>query len=119
MIEFIAEDRCTRCNACVSVCPANVFEAAADAPPVIARADDCQTCFMCELYCDADAIFVGADCTHVEGVDPNAVLAAGLLGEFRRYSGWGEWANDPRYRNEHWRMEGIFLRAREVAQQRR
>jgi NAD-dependent dihydropyrimidine dehydrogenase PreA subunit len=29
--------------------------------PVIARPEDCQTCFMCELYCRADALYVGPD----------------------------------------------------------
>jgi NAD-dependent dihydropyrimidine dehydrogenase PreA subunit len=27
-------------------------------PPVIARQADCRTCFMCEAYCPADALFV-------------------------------------------------------------
>jgi hypothetical protein len=44
-----------------------------------------------------------------------AALASGSLGQCRRASGWDEYAGDPRYANEHWRMEGVFLRARELA----
>ena len=49
MIEIVSPSRCTACNICVSACPTNVFDKAPGAPPVIARPDDCQTCFMCEL----------------------------------------------------------------------
>ena len=51
MIELISAERCTACNICVSACPTNVFEAVPGGLPRIARQDDCQTCFMCELYC--------------------------------------------------------------------
>ncbi|KAF0812655.1 Photosystem I iron-sulfur center [Andreprevotia sp. IGB-42] len=115
MIEWIVSDRCTGCNQCVAVCPTNVLEAASDGPPRIARQEDCQTCFMCELYCQEDAIFVGADCESAQPVDRQAVLAQGLLGQFRRDSGWDEWASDPRYANEHWRMDRVFLLARALA----
>ncbi len=118
MIEFIVEERCSHCNRCVETCPANVFDAVAGAAPVIARPEQCQTCFMCELYRNEDALYVGSDCTRIEHVDRAAVIASGLVGQFRRHSGWGEWAGDPRYRNEHWRMESIFGRAQEIARQR-
>ena len=49
MIELISEERCTSCDICVRVCPVNVFEARDGEPPVIARQQDCQTCYMCEL----------------------------------------------------------------------
>jgi NAD-dependent dihydropyrimidine dehydrogenase PreA subunit len=115
MIELVLSERCTRCNACVDVCPTNVFEAAKDAPPEIARQDDCETCFMCELYCPADALFVGPDCDRSEPVSPAEIELSGWLGQFRRDSGWGEWAKDPRYRNQHWRMDSVFARARQAA----
>jgi NAD-dependent dihydropyrimidine dehydrogenase PreA subunit len=95
MIELIVADRCTSCGECVKVCPSNVFDLRPEGPPVIARLADCQTCFLCELYCKADT-----------------------LGQYRRASGWDEYAGDPRYANEHWRMEGVFLRAGELAQKR-
>jgi len=116
MIEFIVEDRCTACDACVRVCPTNVFDSRPGRRPVIARGEDCQACFICELYCPEDALFVGPDAEAVEGFDPATVAASGLLGQYRRDSGWGEWAGDPRYANQHWRMESIFARARAAVQ---
>jgi NAD-dependent dihydropyrimidine dehydrogenase PreA subunit len=55
MIELVSETRCIGCDICVNVCPTNVFDATPDGVPVIARKSDCQTCFMCELYCPTDA----------------------------------------------------------------
>ena len=112
MIELLLRDRCTGCNACVETCPTNVFDPVPGGFPVIARQADCQTCYMCELYCAADALFVASDCERSEPVDEAQVVAAGLLGQFRRDHGWGEWALDPRYRNQHWYMGEVFRRAR-------
>ncbi len=109
MIELLLAERCTGCNRCVAVCPSNVFDAVRDAPPVIARAKDCQTCFMCELYCQADALFVHPNAEQRVPTEPAAVLAADLLGQYRRESGWDEWAGH--YPNEHWMMEQVFRRA--------
>lgn len=114
MIELVIAERCTKCNVCVRVCPTNVFDAAPSRPPVIARQLDCQTCFLCELYCTADALFVVPECEHPVPVDKTRLLASGLLGQFRRDSGWHEWSGDPRYANEHWRMDEIFARARAI-----
>jgi NAD-dependent dihydropyrimidine dehydrogenase PreA subunit len=113
MIALLLEDLCTGCQRCLEVCPRHVFEPAADAgPPVVARADDCQTCFACELYCRADAIYVDPDVERLVAADAAAVRASGLLGVYRRDSGWDEWHGDPRYPNQHWRMEEVFARGR-------
>ena len=56
MIELISATRCTGCNICVTACPTNVFDAVKGSIPVIARKDDCQTCFMCEVWCPEDAL---------------------------------------------------------------
>ena len=58
MIEVISDSRCIDCNLCVKVCPTNVFDAVEGDHPVIARQDDCQTCFLCEIYCPTDALYV-------------------------------------------------------------
>jgi NAD-dependent dihydropyrimidine dehydrogenase PreA subunit len=110
MIELIVDDRCTRCNICVSVCPTNVLELVADAKPRIARQEDCQTCFLCELYCQSDAIYVAPQIDQPMAVDETAIVASGLLGHHRRNAGWDEWATDPNYRNEFWRMGELFAR---------
>jgi NAD-dependent dihydropyrimidine dehydrogenase PreA subunit len=118
MIEGVISERCTQCGVCAEVCPSDVFDFRPGAPPVIARIADCQTCFLCELYCKADALFVGADCETAAPFDPEKAAVATTLGQYRRDSGWDEFEGDPRYENEHWRMEGVFLRARELAQGR-
>jgi NAD-dependent dihydropyrimidine dehydrogenase PreA subunit len=114
MIALLLDDRCTQCQHCVQVCPTNVFDLRTDAPPAIARPEACQTCFLCELYCQADALYVEPDADKPVPVDEAEIRASGLLGVFRRDSGWDEWQGDPRYPNEHWRMEEVFARGRAV-----
>ncbi|WP_044559480.1 ferredoxin family protein [Azospirillum sp. B4] len=110
MIELILADRCTDCDTCVQVCPTNVFDARPGGPPVIARQEDCQTCFLCELYCQSDALYVAPNCDEPVAVDAGAIVASGLLGQFRRDSGWHEWAGQSP--NLHWRMGELFARGR-------
>lgn len=87
MIAHIFEDLCNSCNDCVAACPTHVLDAG-DSAPVIARLDQCQTCYMCELYCASDAIYVAADARVAEVVDPQAIRASGYLGRIRRDHGW-------------------------------
>jgi NAD-dependent dihydropyrimidine dehydrogenase PreA subunit len=88
MIELVSETRCIQCNKCVKVCPTNVFDAVADRPPVIARQEDCQTCFLCEAYCPVDALYVASHAhVHVE-VNEQELIEKGLLGVYRRHLGW-------------------------------
>lgn len=112
MIAALLADRCTQCQRCVEICPALVFEAQHGAPPRIARPQDCQTCFACELYCKADALYVDPDVDQLVPVDETALRDSGLLGVYRRDSGWDEWADGDRHPNLHWRMEEVFARAR-------
>lgn len=90
MIEIINEESCVSCNACVEVCPTNVFEEGADGIPVIARKNDCQTCFMCELYCPADALFVSPHADQEVAVSLDSVETQGLFGSYRAGVGWGK-----------------------------
>lgn len=87
MIEVVSEERCILCNKCVQVCPMNVFATAKDAPPIIARQEDCQTCFMCELYCPTDALYVAPHADRVTHANAHDVEAGGFFGSFRA-TGW-------------------------------
>jgi formate hydrogenlyase subunit 6/NADH:ubiquinone oxidoreductase subunit I len=89
VIELVSESRCIGCNLCVNVCPTNVFDIVPDAPPAIARQHDCQTCFMCELYCPADALYVAPESDMPTKVDEVELAEAGLLGSYRQNVGWG------------------------------
>ena len=119
MLELILADRCTACDTCVAVCPTNVLDALPGGPPVIARQSDCQTCFLCELYCKADALYVDPDVEHARPITPEAALATGTVGRYRRESGWDEHAGDPRHANEHWRMGEMFGIAARLAAEAR
>ena len=88
MIEVVSPSRCTACNICVRVCPANVFDIVPDAPPAIARQDDCQTCFLCEVYCPEDALYVAPHADGPTGVTEHEVVARGLFGSYARTLGW-------------------------------
>lgn len=87
MIAHIFDDLCNGCNDCVSACPTHVLDVG-EGVPVIARLDQCQTCYMCELYCTSDAIYVAPDQHQAEIIDPAEVRASGHLGRIRRDHGW-------------------------------
>lgn len=88
MIELISESRCTSCDRCVEICPTNVFDAVDGGIPVIARPDQCQTCFMCELYCPVDAMYVDPCADAHVCVSEAALIEQGLLGSYARALGW-------------------------------
>jgi len=90
MIEIVSNERCTGCNICVAACPTNVFEAMAGAAPVIARQDDCQTCFMCELYCPEDALYVAPQADRAAHLTADALAHTSRLGSYREAVGWGK-----------------------------
>ncbi|MFG1480019.1 4Fe-4S binding protein [Xanthobacter sp. V4C-4] len=88
MIELLSPSRCTACNICVTACPTNVFEAVAGGIPRIARQADCQTCFMCELYCPEDALYVAPTASGPQGAREADPAVAGALGSYRAAIGW-------------------------------
>jgi len=87
MIEVISESRCVECDICVKVCPANVFDAT-DGVPVIARQDDCQTCFLCEIYCPTDALYVAERADGPLSITEEEVEERNLFGSYSRALGW-------------------------------
>lgn len=89
MIELVSESRCIKCNVCVNVCPTNVFDSVPNAAPTIARQSDCQTCYMCELYCPVDALYVAPESDRPTTVNEAELAATGLLGSYRENVGWG------------------------------
>jgi NAD-dependent dihydropyrimidine dehydrogenase PreA subunit len=89
LIEIVSESKCIQCNLCVSVCPTNVFDKVEGGIPVIARQSDCQTCFMCELYCPVDALYVAPDPEHLTLQSEDEVENQGLFGGYREKVGWG------------------------------
>ncbi|ACB94199.1 4Fe-4S dicluster domain-containing protein [Beijerinckia indica] len=93
MIEIIDPTRCTSCNICVKVCPTNVFGSVKNSIPVIARQSDCQTCFMCELYCPADALYVAPFTDELQIDDIHASHNNIDFGSYRRAIGWTKETN--------------------------
>ncbi len=119
MIAHIFEDRCTGCNTCVTTCPTHVLDMRADGPPQVARLDQCQTCYMCELYCDADAIYVAPDQHEAEAVSPDAILASGHLGRLRHDYGWDREALPGEgHLRDFWRLGPLLREGADIAARR-
>ena len=95
MIEIIDAERCTSCDICVSACPTNVFDKT-DGRPVIARQGDCQTCFLCELYCPEDALYVSPYADVPRTIDLAALRQTAAMGSYRRAVGWTDETRDRR-----------------------
>lgn len=88
MIEIVSAARCTGCNICVTACPTNVFAPVPGGPPRIARQADCQTCFMCELYCPEDALYVAPTALAPQGLSESDIPGTTALGSYRAAIGW-------------------------------
>ena len=58
MIQSIDRDACVGCGRCVERCPLDTLRLDADGKAYIAYPEDCMTCYICELGCPINAIFV-------------------------------------------------------------
>jgi hypothetical protein len=94
-----------------NVCPTNVFDAVPGEAPIIARQDACQIDFMCQVHCQADALYVAPDADYASGVSEEWVAAQGLFGCHRREIGWTRETRELR------RNDGAYRGLRAVAGQ--
>jgi NAD-dependent dihydropyrimidine dehydrogenase PreA subunit len=87
VIDRVIEKKCIGCGVCVEVCPTDVFEMVTEVDrartlpsgrmfrqtkAVIARREDCMTCFLCEMACPTGALEVGFDPPAVPPILPAA-----------------------------------------------
>jgi len=122
MITPILESRCNGCNQCVEVCPTLVLAEGENAPQIV-RLDACQTCYMCELYCEQDAIYIAPDQTAPETITTEAIIASGNLGRIRHDQGWDFAASAEDHLDVYWRLgpllgDGMDNAARRIAARR-
>ena len=108
MIAPLIAERCTNCAACVTACPALVF-APGETRPVLARIDACQTCYLCELACKEDALYVAPEANSHVAPPVAELIAAGLIGRIRADSGWNSPADAGQL--DDYRMLGPLLGA--------
>jgi NAD-dependent dihydropyrimidine dehydrogenase PreA subunit len=117
MIAAILVERCTGCGDCVQACPTHVFDAGENGIPIVARLDQCQTCFMCELYCPADALYVAPEDAPVT-IDTEALLASGQLGRLRHDYGWDRAPEGEGHLADFWRLGPLLREGAEIAARR-
>ncbi|RXZ79519.1 ferredoxin family protein [Paenibacillaceae bacterium] len=89
MIQIISHERCVGCDLCIKVCPTDVFDKK-EGFPVIARLSDCQTCYMCELYCPAKAMYVSPLTEENQEVEECVSTNNSIIGSYREAIGWGK-----------------------------
>ena len=119
MIAHIFEDRCTGCDACIAACPTHVLDVGERGVPVMARVDQCQTCFMCELYCPADAIYVAPEQDGVPVIGVAAARAAGHVGRLRHDYGWDRADEEGEgHLRDFWQLGPLLREGAEIAARR-
>lgn len=89
MIAALIAARCDNCQACIQACPGLVFNPGAE-HPVVARLAACETCYLCELACTRDALWVAPEADSALAPPEAELIASGQLGQIRRDHGWNE-----------------------------
>lgn len=56
----ISDERCVNCGTCVKICPMDVLRDGKKKPEIV-YLQDCQSCFLCRMYCKADAININVE----------------------------------------------------------
>lgn len=56
----IDAERCINCGKCVKICPLDVLRKGETIPEIVYRAD-CQSCFLCSIYCPERALVIDAE----------------------------------------------------------
>lgn len=49
---------------------------------------------MCELYCPVDALYVAPEVEPLTAIEESELIAANLLGSYRKNIGWGPGRNN-------------------------
>jgi len=60
VVKHIDYDKCNDCGICYDICPLDVYRRVGRTH-YIAYQRDCMTCFLCELECPTNAIYVGPE----------------------------------------------------------
>ncbi|MCD8365358.1 MAG: ferredoxin family protein [Clostridiales bacterium] len=57
MIKAIEQEKCIGCGRCVNICPLDTLRMK-DGKAVIAYPEDCHSCYLCEMACSVNAVYV-------------------------------------------------------------
>lgn len=59
-VETIDYEVCSDCGECYDTCPLDVYDRVGS-KYYIAHREDCMTCFLCEIDCPQDCIYIGPE----------------------------------------------------------
>lgn len=61
VVQYIDYANCSDCTLCFEVCPMDVFRILGNRMAYIAYPRDCMCCYLCELACPDNAIYVSPE----------------------------------------------------------
>ncbi len=59
-VKKIDYEKCNDCEVCYDICPMDVFRKVGSTV-FIASPNDCMVCYLCEIYCKQDAVYVSPE----------------------------------------------------------